>query len=259
MKKFYILFFILISLASCGKVDDKSNLTGSTTSSVEVNKTDINTNVSTEKVEMNLNISKLSIVKDEYWSESYSWKYLTWMFLQEYNISNFENDISYTLSWEIYDNHIQAFSKESDFKKEDFLTLFENFKNKNYSSIKTIFEKNEKMVPFHPTCCAFQNYISFQPYKDGLLMISEWWNWWVSYSIHYITYNNWKIYMVYKDLWYFLDAWSGLIIDWVKHELELTWEDFGKKITSYFNQEVKDAVFDEKLNNFKNEIDNLYN
>jgi hypothetical protein len=202
-------------------------------------------------------IEKLKKVKGLYWDESYSWKYLTWMLLWDYDTVNFDKDITYTLTWDefAYNNHIQRYSKEKEFNKSEFLRLFDKFRNNDYSGIKSEFDKNEKLIPFYPTCCAWQTYFYFEPYKNWILVLWRWWNGWVSYGVAYITYRNWKIYSISKDTWFFIEE-NNLYIDSVK--IWVVPKDYDKKMIWYFTWDEKNERLNNLFDLFKAEIDHLY-
>ncbi|MDD5770557.1 MAG: hypothetical protein PHE25_06305 [Candidatus Gracilibacteria bacterium] len=281
MKKYLVLLLLSFVLVSCGKQENQpitttevpkntrqevsnsgnnivvGNNTGAMieTGSGEIVENSLVTNEnSTEKNSNNFISEKLKKVKDKYGSESYSGTYLTGIFLWEYEINNFENDITYTLSGEIYDNYIQRFSKEKEFNKQDFLSIFEKFKSGNYVGIKSDFEKNRKLIPFYPVCCAWMEYIYFDIYNNGILMLEKGGNGGVGYRLDYITYNNGKIYMISKETGFFLE--NSLYIDNVN--TGKVPENYDKTIIGYFKGTEKNEIFNKKLDLFKKEINNFY-
>ncbi len=260
MKKLFLVFIISIFLFSCSKKEEviiNNNVEKQKIISTEVKNQD------SSWWESNFNIS--SLIKDKDSDVTYSWTYLTWIILLSYNTNDFEKDILYTTTWwDLYDNSIQRFSKEKEFDKQKFLDLFENFKKWDYSLIKDSFEKDKNIIPFYPVCCAFEEYIDFQVYKNGILTIYKAWNGATWYSFSYITYKDWLIYSLSKDSWYSINAiitenikkWDLYIDD--KKISNVDMEEFDKEIISYFRWEIKNEVFNNKFDIFKKEVDTLY-
>ncbi len=201
-------------------------------------------------------------------SVSFDWKSIKKMFIQSYNINNFEKDITFFhAEWEAFENSIQAYSKEKWFNKNDFIKLFNDLKSWNYDSVKSAFESNTNLVPFHPTCCAFLVYHNFEKYKNWIIGILDGWNERSDYSLFYITFDWDTIYLLDWKTWFvnYQPLSSGkakLEFNWIDTWLNTCTDVYCKTwkhtLVDFMENPWKNKDFDKILSNFKSEIEDFY-
>lgn len=106
--------------------------------------------------------------EEKYYIHSYKY------YIDSYDVSKLDQDILTTQSDDdIFENSIQALSKEKTWDKQLFLNFVETLRNGDTKKATTIYSKNWKSIsPFLPTCCAFNIFLAQKPVEQGIVILT---------------------------------------------------------------------------------------
>ncbi len=199
-----------------------------------------------------------------------------------YDISRLDQDIKRKQSdWEnsepgMPENSIQRSSKEKWWKKQNFLNFVNALKTKDTKNAVKLYEKHSDTIsPFLPTCCAFQDYISHKPLKNGILSLVISGNGLISYSLTYTFYKHGILYETemdtgfgsdineeYKILKYSKDSVYTkddiIYKSKIKKNSSYFDENYNEIIKTWFNTPSKNKIFEEKYKSFLSDMSKLW-
>lgn len=136
--------------------------------------------------------------EEKYYIHSYKY------YIDSYDVSKLDQDILTTKSDDdIFENSIQALSKEKNWDKQLFLNFVEALRNGDTKKATAIYSKNWKSIsPFLPTCCAFNIFLAQKPVEQGIVILTMWGNGQVDYSLEYLYYKDGYLHNIRFYTWF---------------------------------------------------------